>query len=94
MAWKLGPKDEVRLIDASKAPPCSNSPRSRAGCTKAERKGEGLFFMQTQAALKVEIRTPEQMFGDWKTPARARQAALPADAVERGRQAKTPSSWS
>ena len=33
---------------------------------EGERKGEGLYFMQTQAALKAEIRTAEQMFGDWR----------------------------
>ena len=37
-----------------------------SGIWEGERKGEGLFFMQTQAAATVQIRTAEQMFGDWQ----------------------------
>jgi Protease inhibitor Inh len=32
---------------------------------EAERKGEGLFFMRTQAAIKAATVTPEQVFGEW-----------------------------
>jgi len=32
---------------------------------EAERKGEGLFFMRTQAAVKAATVTPEQVFGEW-----------------------------
>ena len=32
---------------------------------EAERKGEGLFFMRTQAAIKAATVSPEQLFGDW-----------------------------
>jgi hypothetical protein len=36
------------------------------GLYEGERRGEGLFFMQPQAALAIPARTPEQMAGDWK----------------------------
>ena len=32
---------------------------------EAERKGEGLFFMRTQAAIRAATITPDQLFGDW-----------------------------
>ena len=32
---------------------------------EAERKGEGLFFMRTQAAIKAATVSPDQLFGDW-----------------------------
>jgi hypothetical protein len=32
---------------------------------EAERRGEGLFFMRTAAAIKAATVTPEQLFGDW-----------------------------
>ena len=32
---------------------------------EAERKGEGLYFMRTQAAIKAATRTAEELFGDW-----------------------------
>src|SRR5260370_33613801 len=32
---------------------------------EAERKGEGLFFMRTQAAIRAATISPEQLFGDW-----------------------------
>jgi hypothetical protein len=37
-----------------------------SGILEAERKGEGLYFMQTQAAVKAEIRNPDQLFGEWQ----------------------------
>jgi hypothetical protein len=32
---------------------------------EAERKGEGLYFMRTQAAIKAATVSPEQVFGEW-----------------------------
>ena len=32
---------------------------------EAERKGEGLFFMRTQAAVKAATVSAEQVFGEW-----------------------------
>ena len=60
----MGPNDAVRLFDC-KGASCSTSPRSRARMYEAERKGEGLFFMRTQAAIKAATVSPEQVFGEW-----------------------------
>ena len=65
VAWALGPKDELRLVDSSKTPVFEFS-EVESGILEAERKGEGLYFMQTQAALKAEIRGPDQIFGEWQ----------------------------
>ena len=56
-----------------------------SGMFESERGAEGLLFLQTQAALKVETRTAEQIVGDWSLLREARQAAVPADAVEHAR---------
>ena len=44
---------------------CSTSPKSKSHMYEAERKGEGLFFMRTQAAIKAATVSPEQVFGEW-----------------------------
>ena len=65
VAWTLGPKDVLRLIDSNRVPLFEFS-EVESGIFEAERKGEGLYFMQTQAALKAEIRSPDQIFGEWQ----------------------------
>src|SRR5262245_23450510 len=65
VAWILGPKDELRLVDGNKTPVFEFA-EVESGILEAERKGEGLYFMQTQAALKAEIRSPDQIFGEWQ----------------------------
>jgi hypothetical protein len=65
VAWMLGPKDVLRLIDGNKVPVFEFS-EVESGIFEAERKGEGLYFMQTQAAVKAEIRNPEQISGEWQ----------------------------
>jgi len=65
VAWGLGPSNVVRLLDGSKTTVFEFS-EVENGMYESERKGEGLYFMQTQAALKVELRSPEQLFGEWK----------------------------
>jgi Protease inhibitor Inh len=65
VAWTLGPKDQLRLLDSNKAPVFEFA-EVESGILEAERKGEGLYFMQTQAALKAEIRNPDQLFGEWQ----------------------------
>src|SRR5262249_8297071 len=50
VAWTLGPKDELRLVDGSKTSVFEFT-EVESGILEAERKGEGLYFMQTQAAL-------------------------------------------
>lgn len=64
VAWALGPKDVLRLIDGNKVPVLELT-EVESGIYEGERKGEGLYFMQTQAALKAEIRSPDQIFGEW-----------------------------
>jgi hypothetical protein len=64
-AWTLGPKDVVQLIGATGAAIIEFA-QVESGMYEGHREGEGLFFMQAQAALKAEVRNPEQMFGDWK----------------------------
>lgn len=65
VAWMLGPNDAVRLLDARGAAVLELT-AVESGMYEGERRGEGLYFMQAQAALKPDIRTPEQMFGDWR----------------------------
>jgi hypothetical protein len=65
VAWGLGPKDVLRLLDAKNAPVLEFT-EVESGMYEGERKGEGLYFMQTQAALKAEIRSPDQIVGDWR----------------------------
>ena len=65
VAWALGPNDVLRLIDANKVPVFEFS-EVESGIYESERKGEGLYFMQTQAALKAEIHSPDQIFGEWQ----------------------------
>jgi hypothetical protein len=64
VAWTLGPKDVLRLIDASNASVLEFT-EVESGMYEGERKGQGLYFMQTQAWLKAEIRSPEQITGEW-----------------------------
>src|SRR5215813_11027859 len=65
VAWGLGPKDVLHLLDAKNASVLEFT-EVESGMYEGERKGEGLYFMQTQAALKAEIRSPDQIFGEWK----------------------------
>jgi hypothetical protein len=64
-AWKLGPKDEVRLIDPGGSAVIEFA-QVESGMYEGHREGEGLFFMQAQAALKAEVHSAEQVFGEWK----------------------------
>jgi hypothetical protein len=65
VAWGLGPKDALRLLDAKNVPVLEFT-EVESGMYEGERKGEGLYFMQTQAALKAEIRSPARIFGEWR----------------------------
>jgi protease inhibitor Inh len=64
VAWTIGPKDGVRLVD-SKGAVVLDFTEVESRMYEAERKGEGLFFMRTQAAIKAATVSPEQVFGDW-----------------------------
>ena len=54
----------LRLLDA-KGAAVMEFTEVENGMFESERGAEGLLFLQTQAALKVEIRTAEQIVGDW-----------------------------
>jgi hypothetical protein len=64
VSWALGPKDAVRLIDSQGAIVLDFT-EVESHMYEAERKGEGLFFMRTQAAIKAATVSPEQIFGEW-----------------------------
>ncbi len=63
-AWSIGPNDSVRLLDA-KGGAVLDFTEVETRMYEAERKGEGLFFMRTQAAIRAATITPDQLFGDW-----------------------------
>jgi hypothetical protein len=63
-AWATGPGDTVRLFD-SKGAVVLDFSEVESHMYEAERKGEGLFFMRTQAAIRAATISPEQLFGDW-----------------------------
>jgi Protease inhibitor Inh len=64
VAWTFGPKDVLRLVDA-KGAALMEFTEVENGMYESERGADGLLFLQTQAALKVETRTAEQIVGDW-----------------------------
>ena len=64
VSWAIGPKDAVRLVD-SKGAIVLDFMEVESHMYEAERKGEGLFFMRTQAAIKAATVLPEQIFGEW-----------------------------
>ena len=64
VAWTMGPNDAVRLLD-SKGVIVLDFTEVESGMYEAERKGEGLFFMRTQAAIKATTRSADELFGDW-----------------------------
>ena len=64
VAWGFGPKDELRFLDA-KGAALFEFTEVENGMFESERGAEGLLFLQTQASLKVETRTAEQIVGDW-----------------------------
>jgi hypothetical protein len=54
----------LRLLDA-KGGAVLEFTEVENGMFESERGAEGLLFLQTQASLKVETRTAEQIVGDW-----------------------------
>jgi Protease inhibitor Inh len=64
VAWMLGQNDVLRLIDARRGAVLEFS-EVENGLYEGERPGEGLYFLQTQAAIKTQTRTAEDLFGDW-----------------------------
>jgi hypothetical protein len=64
VGWQFGEKDVLRLLNA-KGAAVMQFTEVESGLFESERGAEGLLFLQTQAALKVETRTVEQMVGEW-----------------------------
>lgn len=64
VAWAMGPNDNIRLMDA-KGTVLLDFSEVEAHMYEAERRGEGLYFMRTQAAIKASTVSPEQLFGEW-----------------------------
>jgi hypothetical protein len=64
VAWAMGPDDQVRLLDR-KGAIVLDFTEVENGMYEAERKGEGLYFMRSQDAIKDATVTPEKLFGDW-----------------------------
>jgi hypothetical protein len=64
VVWAMGPNDAVRLYD-SKGAVILDFMEVESHMYEAERKGEGLYFMRTQEAVKAATVSPEQVFGEW-----------------------------
>jgi len=62
--WAIGSNDSVRLMDG-KGTVVLEFSEVETRMYEAERKGEGLYFMRTVAAIRAATITPEQMFGEW-----------------------------
>ncbi len=80
--WAIGPNQALRVLDG-KGGALLEFTEVESGMYEAERKGEGLYFLQSQAAL-VPARTAEQMFGDW---AMLRESGKPLCVVTLSRDA-------
>jgi hypothetical protein len=64
VGWDFGPKDELRFLD-DKGGAVLAFTEVESGLFESERGALGLLFLQTQAALKAETRSVEQIVGDW-----------------------------
>jgi hypothetical protein len=65
VAWKIGPNDVVLLLDAKGATVVEFT-EVESGLYESDRRVGGLMFLQTQAAIKAQTRTADQLFGDWQ----------------------------
>jgi hypothetical protein len=63
VAWVVGSNDSIRMIDA-KGTILLELTEVEAGMYEAERRGEGIVFMQAATAVPAQ-RTTEQLVGDW-----------------------------
>lgn len=64
VAWTIGSKDEIRLID-QRGRTVFEFSEVESGMYEGERRGEGVYFMQSLASLAGEVRTADSMFGEW-----------------------------
>jgi hypothetical protein len=68
-AWALV-NDAVRLIDA-RGRVLFDFTEVESGMFEAERRGEGLYFLQNAAAPELAVKSVEQMTGEWNMRRRA-----------------------
>jgi Protease inhibitor Inh len=64
VAWGFASNDVLQLLDA-KGSAVMEFTEVENGMFESERGADGLLFLQTQASLKVDARTAEQLVGDW-----------------------------
>jgi Protease inhibitor Inh len=64
VVWNVVPNGPLRLLDP-KGNAALELTEVESGIYEGERRGEGLYFLQPQAAITIPTRTPEQMAGDW-----------------------------
>lgn len=64
VAWGFASNDVLQLLDA-KGSAVMEFTEVENGMFESERGADGLLFLQTQASLKVDARTAEQLAGDW-----------------------------
>lgn len=64
VVWHLSEAGPLRLLDGKGASVLEFS-EVESGMYEAERPGEGIYFMQSQAAAALPARTPEQLLGNW-----------------------------
>src|SRR5262245_47093961 len=63
VAWNFGANDKLHFYSAKGASVLAFA-EVEGGLFESERGPDGLLFLQAQAALKIENRTAEQIFGD------------------------------
>lgn len=63
-AWNFGSNDKLHFYDG-KGGTVLEFTEVEGGLFESERGAEGLLFLQTQASLKIEMRTADQIVGDW-----------------------------
>ena len=83
----------LRLIDA-KGAALLEFTEVESGLFESERGADGLLFLQTQASLKIEIRTDRSDGWRLEPAARGRQAAVPDHAGGRRQVGRTIIAWS
>jgi hypothetical protein len=62
--WVVTPNEDVHLLDGKGGVVLEFS-EVESGLFEAERKGEGLYFLRSQAAIRAATVNPEQVFGEW-----------------------------
>jgi hypothetical protein len=64
VAWNIGAQDVLRLVD-SKGRALLEFFEVESGMYEGERRGEGIFFMQSVTVANKPARTADEVFGEW-----------------------------